>query len=145
LSGRRRLLSEYLPAPNERLGGHPPKSRIAMEPVKLLFLIDDNVLENEVSTPEPLSKYTTPEHKLYTDNRKFNERRYAMYPSELRMEFYLQVLDTFCSTGVAVYQLYAGTKSLMAAAVSFNTLARVELNRSTVLITCTMYAHTSTL
>ncbi|KAG0594754.1 hypothetical protein M758_UG106300, partial [Ceratodon purpureus] len=101
----------------QRLGGHPPKSRIAMEPVKLLFLIDDNVLENVGSTPEPLSKYTTPDHPLYTDNRKFNERRYAMYPSELRMEFYLQVLDTFCSTGVAVYQLYAGTKSLMAAAM----------------------------
>lgn len=145
LSGRRRFPSEYLPAPNERLGGHPPKSRIAMEPVKLLFLIDDNLLENEVSTPEPLSEYRTPDHPLYKDNRKFNERRYAMYPSELRMEFYLQVLDTFCSTGVAVYQLYAGTKSLIAAAVSFHTLARVELNRSTVLITCTMYAHTSTL
>ncbi|KAG0596240.1 hypothetical protein M758_UG236000 [Ceratodon purpureus] len=117
LSGRRRVPSEYLPAPNERLGGHPPKSRIAMEPVKLLFLIDDNLLENEVSTPEPLSEYRTPDHPLYKDNRKFNERRYAMYPSELRMEFYLQVLDTFCSTGVAVYQLYAGTKSLIAAAM----------------------------
>ncbi|KAG0562160.1 hypothetical protein KC19_9G122500, partial [Ceratodon purpureus] len=117
LSGRRRVHSEYLPAPNERLGGHPPKSRIAMEPVKLLFLIDDNLLENEVSTPEPLSEYRTPDHPLYKDNRKFNERRYAMYPSELRMEFYLQVLDTFCSTGVAVYQLYAGTKSLIAAAM----------------------------
>ncbi|KAG0578117.1 hypothetical protein KC19_5G206400 [Ceratodon purpureus] len=101
----------------QRLGGHPPKSRIAMEPVKLLFLIDDNLLENEVSTPEPLSEYRTPDHPLYKDNRKFNERRYAMYPSELRMEFYLQVLDTFCSTGVAVYQLYAGTKSLIAAAM----------------------------
>ncbi|KAG0594496.1 hypothetical protein M758_UG082500 [Ceratodon purpureus] len=117
LSGRRRVHSEYLPAPNERLGGHPPKSRIAMEPVKLLFLIDDNLLENEVSTPEPLSEYRTPDHPLYKDNRKFNERRYAMYPSELRMEFYLQVLDTFCNTGVAVYQLYAGTKSLIAAAM----------------------------
>ncbi|KAG0574488.1 hypothetical protein KC19_VG265500, partial [Ceratodon purpureus] len=117
LSGRRRVHSEYLPAPNERLGGHPPKSRIAMEPVKLLFLIDDNLLENEVSTPEPLSEYRTADHPLYKDNRKFNERRYAMYPSELRMEFYLQVLDTFCSTGVAVYQLYAGTKSLIAAAM----------------------------
>ncbi|KAG0596341.1 hypothetical protein M758_UG245100 [Ceratodon purpureus] len=93
------------------------QSRIAMEPVKLLFLIDDNLLENEVSTPEPLSEYRTPDHPLYKDNRKFNERRYAMYPSELRMEFYLQVLDTFCSTGVAVYQLYAGTKSLIAAAM----------------------------
>ncbi|KAG0593715.1 hypothetical protein M758_UG013400 [Ceratodon purpureus] len=101
----------------QRLGGHPPKSRIAMEPVKLLFLIDDNVLENDGSTPEPLSKYTTPDHPLYKDNRKFNERRYAMYPSELRMEFYLQVVDTFCRTGGAVYQLYAGTKSLMAAAM----------------------------
>ncbi|KAG0574643.1 hypothetical protein KC19_VG279300 [Ceratodon purpureus] len=117
LSGRRRVHSEYLPAPNKRLGGHPPKSRIAMEPVKLLFLIDDNLLENEVSTPEPLSEYKTADHPLYKDNRKFNERRYAMYPSELRMEFYLQVLDTFCSTGVAVYQLYAGTKSLIAAAM----------------------------
>ncbi|KAG0504380.1 hypothetical protein KC19_N037900 [Ceratodon purpureus] len=117
LSGRRRVPSEYLPAPNERLGGHPPKSRIAMEPVKLLFLIDDNVLENVGSTPEPLSEYRTPDHPLYKDNRKFNERRYAMYPSELRMEFYLQVLDTFRSTGVAIYQLYAGTKSLIAAAM----------------------------
>ncbi|KAG0594345.1 hypothetical protein M758_UG069000 [Ceratodon purpureus] len=126
LSGRRRFPSEYLPAPNERLGGHPVKSRIAMEPVKLLFLIDDNVLENDGSTPEPLSKYTTPDHKLYKDNRKFNERRYAMYPSELRMEFYLQVLDTFCSTGGAVYQLYAGTKSLMAAATLSSSAADIS-------------------
>ncbi|KAG0597317.1 hypothetical protein M758_UG327900, partial [Ceratodon purpureus] len=117
LSGRRRVHSEYLPAPNERLGGHPPKSRIAMEPVKLLFLIDDNLLENEVSTPEPQSKYTTPNHPLYKDNMKFNERKYAQYASELRMEFYLQVHDTFYNRGGAVYQLYGGTKSLMAAAM----------------------------
>ena len=118
LSGRKRVHSEYLPAPNERLGGHPPKSRIAMEPVKLLFLIDDNELENDGSTPEPLSQYATPDHPLYKDNRKFNERRYAMYPSELRMEFYLQVFRTFSTTWGVVYQLYGGTKSLMASAIS---------------------------
>lgn len=122
LSGRRRVNSEYLPAPNERLGGHPPKSRIAMEPVKLLFLIDDNLLENEVSTPKSLSEYRMLDHPLYKDNRKFYKRRYALYPSELRMEFYLQVHGTFCNHGGAVYQLYGGTKSLMAAAVSVSTL-----------------------
>ncbi|KAG0556428.1 hypothetical protein KC19_11G053000, partial [Ceratodon purpureus] len=74
-------------------------------------------LRTKCQRQKPLSEYRTADHPLYKDNRKFNERRYAMYPSELRMEFYLQVLDTFCSTGVAVYQLYAGTKSLIAAAM----------------------------
>ncbi|KAG0594904.1 hypothetical protein M758_UG120800 [Ceratodon purpureus] len=108
LSGRRRVNSEYFPAPNERLAGHPPKSRITLEPVRLLFLIDENLLE-------PLSKYRTPDHPLYKDNRKFNKRKYVLYASELKMEFYLQVHDTFRKYGGAVYQPYGGTKSLMAA------------------------------
>ncbi|KAG0573035.1 hypothetical protein KC19_VG143100 [Ceratodon purpureus] len=80
---------------------------------------------------EPLSEYRTPDHPLYKDNRKFNETKYALYPSELRMEFYLQVHDTFCKNRGAVYQLCGGTKPLLAATViciHFYTLARVNLN-----------------
>ena len=146
LSGRKKVESLYFPAPNERLGGHPPKSRIALEPVRLLFLIDTELRENEVEPPQPKSEYSTPDHPLYTTYRKFNELKYSTYPSELRMEFYIQVLDTFSNFGDAVYELYAGSKPLLAAMVCFpHTLARVELNCSTVLLHFSVFAFSSAL
>ena len=116
----------YIPAPNERLGGHSAKSRLATEAVRLLFVVDTDMVNNP---PVPKSEYTTPPHQLYEKPRKYQEFKYATYPAELRMEFYLKVLQSFVRKDEAMFQLYAGTKPLMASMVSHShTLARLELN-----------------
>ena len=85
---------KYHPAPNERLGGHAPNNKLTTEPVRLLFL-----MKSELGiTQKPKKAYVTPQHVLYEKPRKFNELQYAMYPAELRMEFYLEVLGMFCET-----------------------------------------------
>lgn len=107
--------SKYHPSPNERLGGHVPRGKLATEPVRLLFL-----MKSELGiTQKPKKAYVTPEHVLYEKPRKFNELQYAMYPAELRMEFYLEVLGMFCGKRDSVFLLFAGAKVVTASVVSF--------------------------
>jgi hypothetical protein len=69
-------------------------------------------------TQKPKKAYVTPEHELYEKPRKFNELQYAMYPAELRMEFYLEVLGMFCEKRDSVFLLFAGAKVVTASVVS---------------------------
>ena len=41
-----------------------------------------------------------------------------MYSIELRMEFYIKILDLFCKPGDSVFELFVGTKLLVASIVS---------------------------
>lgn len=126
MSDWKRTPSLYIPAPNERLGGHSAKSRLATEAVRLLFVFDTD-MENNL--PVPSSEYTAPPHQLYEKPRKYQEFKYSTYPAELRMEFYLKVLQSLVRKDGAVFQLYAGTKPLMASMVRHShSLPRVELN-----------------
>ena len=106
--------SEYIPAPFERLGGYSAKSKLATSNVCLLFLIN-----NEMEHPPAMKKqYQAPQHVVYEKPRKYNELEYSMYPIELRMEFYIRILDMFCEQGDSVFELYAGTKLMVASLVS---------------------------
>ena len=105
--------SVYLPAPNERLGGHSAKSRAANEPVQLLFLIKK---ELDV-VPRTRREYKAPEHVVYEKPRLYKEMEYQMYPTELRMEFYLKMVDLFCKPGDSMLQIFGGMKFLTAAVV----------------------------
>ena len=80
--------SVYILAPNERLGGHSAKSRAANEHVNLLFLIKK---ELDV-VPHTRRKYKAPDHVVYKKPRMYKEMEYQMYPTELRMEFYLRMV-----------------------------------------------------
>ena len=54
-----------------------------------------------------------------------------MYAIKLRMEFYIKILDLFCKPGDSVFELFAGTKLLVAGIVSVafaHSLTRLELN-----------------
>jgi hypothetical protein len=117
--------SEYVPAANERLGGHPAKSKLALDPVRMLFLF-----KNELNVLPAYKKlYKAPEHIVYEKPRKYNELEYAMYPNELRMEFFIKILEVFCKSGESVFQMFGGTKLLTATVVSFHyCLARIELH-----------------
>ena len=106
--------SEYIPAPFERLRGYSTKSKLATSNVRLLFLIN-----NEMEHPPAVKKqYQAPQHVVYEKPRKYNELEYSMYPIELRMEFYIRILDMFCKQGDSVFELYARTKLMVASLVS---------------------------
>ena len=105
---------EYIPAPFERLGDYSAKSKLTMSNVRLLFLIN-----NEMEHPPAVKKqYQAPQHVVYEKPRKYNELEYSMYPIELRMEFYIRILDMFCEQGDSVFELYAETKLMVASLVS---------------------------
>ena len=55
---------------------------------------------------------------MYEKPRKYNELEYSMYLIELRMEFYIRILDLFCAQGDSVFELFAGTKLMVASLVS---------------------------
>ena len=108
----------YIPAPNERFGGHSAKGRAANEPLKLLFLIKK---ELDV-VPRTRREYKAPEHVVYKKPRMYKEMEYQMYPTELRMEFYLKMADLFCKPGDSMLQIFGGQKLLTAAVVSLSCL-----------------------
>ena len=55
---------------------------------------------------------------MYEKPRKYNELVYSMYPIELRMEFYIRILDLFYTRGDSVFELFAGMKLMVASLVS---------------------------
>ena len=106
--------SEYIPAPFEQLGGYSTKNKLATSNVRLLFLIN-----NEIEHPPAVKKqYQAPQHVVYERPRKYNELEYLIYPIELRMEFYIRILDLFCDRGDSVFELFARTKLMLASLVS---------------------------
>ena len=105
---------EYIPALFERLEGYSTKSKLATSIVRLLFLIN-----NEMEHPPVVKKQNqAPQHVVYKKPRKYNELQYSMYPIELRMEFYIRILDLFCERGDSMFELFAGTKLMVARMVS---------------------------
>lgn len=110
--------SVYIPAANERLGGHPAKSKEALEHVRLLFLIGKRIR----LAAAPKSTYTAPAHLIYEKPRRYNEIEYSMFPNELRMEFYLEVINLFCDPLESIFLLYTGAKAVVASVVRFITV-----------------------
>ena len=68
-----------------------------------------------INIPE---EFAAPNTSVYTKPRKYQELEYRDQPSELGMEFYLQLLDLFCSAGDTIYSVFSGTKILCARLVS---------------------------
>ena len=71
------------------------------------------------------------QHVVYEKPWKYNELQYLMYSIKLKMEFYIKILDLFCKPGDSLFELFVGTKLLVANIVSIafaHSLARLELN-----------------
>lgn len=105
---------EYVPAINERLSELPAKSKLALQHVKLLFLIKPSV---EIKN-QPKDYYIVPSHMLYKATRMYNKTEYNMYQNELRMEFYLEIIQMFCVKDESNFLLYIGAKAVVASVVS---------------------------
>ena len=105
--------SNYVPSSNERAANN----KHTKAKVLLIFLVKktyraagnvDNVLLN----------FHAPNTSLYNKPQKYNELEYGMDTTELRMEFYLKVLELVCRPRDAVVSIFGGGKALCAGVVS---------------------------
>ena len=64
------------------------------------------------------SEYFAPDTIKYKDAKRYNELPFRMYNMELRMEFYLWLVEMFCLPGSGVFSVFAGSKLTCAALVS---------------------------
>jgi hypothetical protein len=65
-----------------------------------------------------LSKYRAPDIPYYLEAGKYQELKYRLSSSELRMELYLDLLYDFCRLGDWFLGVYIRSKCLVAAKVS---------------------------
>ena len=106
----------YVPAvPAERLYDLNPSSAVARAPVHLIFLIKRKAQIKLRSSPR---RFEVPAASKWSKVGAVNELEYRIYDTELRMEFYLGLIDLFCDAREEVYSVYAGGKFLCAAWVS---------------------------
>nr|PNR32277.1 hypothetical protein PHYPA_026403 [Physcomitrium patens] len=98
----------------ERLDDLPAAHKLAKENVRLLWLVENS--EKDIRPPPKL--FQAPDTLVYTKPRKYQELEYRLYTSELRMEFYIRILDMFCKPGDTVYSVFTGTKIVPARVMS---------------------------
>ena len=111
--------AKYIPLKNERLYDLPVRKQ--SPDVFLLFLVKKGDVEAESMKAKIRSEYRTPEISYYTENGKYSELKYRLRASELRMEFYLDLLHDFCRPGDSFMGVYSGLKCLIAARVCLDT------------------------
>ena len=110
--------ADYWPSANERLEDRAANNKLARSKVHLIFLIRKSYA---ASRAEPLvipSAFAAPQTSVYTKPRKYNELEYRIDTSELRMEFYLRILEMFCKPGDAILSIFGGGKVMCAGMVS---------------------------
>jgi hypothetical protein len=118
--------AEYEPSKYERLQDVTISHKLAKERIHLLFLVKKH-LSSTIKIP---SLFTFPDTPVYTKPRRYNEIEYRMYTNELRMEFYMRVLEIICKPMSVICTLFCGTKALCAAVVSLFSSTRAKLLES---------------
>lgn len=129
-----KLLSKYhvvysdlrVPCPNERLEDRSTSHRSSKAKVSLVFLLKKGSRVADYGKKIP-TEFCAPNDKLYQKAGKYSELEYRMSSTELRMEFYLKLVQLFCKPGDSLFTVVAGGKPLCAGMVS---LALIELNWS---------------
>jgi hypothetical protein len=86
--------AKYIPAKNERL--YDLTIRKQSPDVFLLFLVKTWDVEAEGLRAKIRSEYRVHDIPYYTDSGKYSELKYRLRASELRMEFYLDLLHDLC-------------------------------------------------
>jgi hypothetical protein len=122
--------SDYWPAANERLEDRAANNRLARGAVFLIFLIRKSYRASKID-PIVISKaFAAPQTVVYTKPRKYNELEYRINTSELRMEFYLRVLEMFCKPGDSMISIFGGGKVLCAGLVCLTFAISLSFNSS---------------
>jgi hypothetical protein len=112
--------AKYIPAKNECL--YDLTIRKQSPDVFLLFLVKAGDVEAEGLRAKIRSEYRSPDIPYYTDSRKYSELKYRLRASGLRMEFYLDLLHDLCRPRDSFLGVYSGSKCLVAAKVSCNSM-----------------------
>ena len=109
------LVSKYIPAKNKRLYDG---SVWKQSPDVFLFFLEKSDDREAISLKGKIySKYHVPEINYYLMPGKYQELKYRLESSELRMEFYLDLLFECCRPGDRFLGLYLGSKCLVAAKI----------------------------
>ena len=86
--------------------------------VYLLFLLKHGDDRTSHLQPKVKAEFVVPSDIFYYSNvRRYNKAKYRMYSSELRMEFYLELMKLFCRAGENFPNIHCGTKCLLTANV----------------------------
>jgi hypothetical protein len=107
--------SKYIPAKNERL--YDGSAWKQLPDVFLLFLVKNNDTEAQGLRGKIPSEYRAPDIPYYLEVGKYQELKYRLSSSELRMEFYLDLLFDFCKPGDRFLGVNSGSKCLVAAKI----------------------------
>ena len=108
-------VSKYIPPRNERL--YDGSARKQTPDVFLLFLVKNGDKEVDGLRGKILSEYRTPDILYYVEAGKYQELKYRLSSSELRMEFYLDLLFDFYRPRDRFLGVYLGSKCLVAAKI----------------------------
>ena len=104
--------ADYHPAKFERL--EDASAGWATRKVILTFLQDLNYHDHVEIHPN----FFPPESFVYTKPHGYNELEFRVYNTELRMEFYLWLVQKFCRLGGSILSIFGGGKITCAAMVS---------------------------
>ena len=109
-------VSKYVPSRAELLNGISTQSTAPAVP--LLFLFKKENAFAQLARPLLKGRYNTPlGNSYYWDYSKNTESKWRAGPSELRMEFYLDILQAFAESEENILGIYAGAKFMLAAKV----------------------------
>jgi len=115
--------STYLSYKAERLDN--VSSQVVVVPPITFFLFkkgEDNVVKGQSSIKKV---YSTSDCTFYTNDLFNNEAKYKVHPSKLRMEFYIDILQSFAVRGENIINVYSRSKLLNAIKVILNDLVLV--------------------
>jgi hypothetical protein len=124
--------SDSWPAANERLEDRATNNRLARGAVFLIFLIRKSYRASKIDQIIIPKAFAAPQTAVYTKPRKYNELEYRINTLELRIEFYLRVLEMFCKPGNSMISVFDGGKFLCAGLVRLTFAISLSFNSSRV-------------
>ena len=127
--------ANYWPASNERLEDCAANNKLAWSAAYLIFLIWKSY---KASRPDLIiipKAFIALQTSMYSKPRKYNKFEYQINNLELRMEFYLWILEMFYKPGDNILSIFGSKKVLCQGLISFceflllirGVLARIEV------------------
>ena len=108
--------STYIPSKAKMLKN--VSTRGTAPDMPLLFLFKRRNAYADEARSRMKGVYTTPTTCVYyTDPSKNNEGKWGLRPTELRMEFYLNILQDFAAASENILAVFTGRKFMLAAKV----------------------------
>ena len=110
------MQSPYIPSKAEMLNNVSTRGTAPSLP--LLFLFKRRNAYADEARSRMKGMYTTPTTCVYyMDPSKNNEGKWRLRPTELRMEFYLNILQDFAAASENILAVFTGCKFMLAAKV----------------------------